>query len=140
MNTIYWYIIIGVLLLGVTVAGTLLKELPVSTSIVYLTVGFALGPHGLGLLAWDLVREADLFERLTELAVIASLFTVGLHLRRSLTDRAWWLPVRLASITMILTIAGIALVGWLLLDLPLGAAILLGAVLAPTDPVLASDV
>ncbi|MBA3468564.1 MAG: sodium:proton antiporter [Herpetosiphonaceae bacterium] len=140
MSTIYWYIIIGTLLLGVTVAGTLLKELPVSTSIVYLGVGFALGPHGLGLISWDLVREADFFELLTELAVIASLFTVGLNLRRSLGDRSWWLPVRLASITMILTIAGIAMIGVFLLDLPLGAAILLGAVLAPTDPVLASDV
>ncbi len=140
MSTIYWYIIIGVLLLGVTMVGTLLKDLPVSTSIVYLGVGIALGPHGLGLISLDIVQDSHFFELLTELAVIASLFTVGLHLRRSLSDRAWWLPVRLASLTMILTIAGIALVGRYLLDLPLGAAVLLGAVLAPTDPVLASDV
>lgn len=140
MTAIYWYIIIGLLLLGVTVAGTYLKKLPVSTSIVYLVVGIMLGPHGFGLLSWDVVTKARLFERLTEVAVIASLFAVGLNLRRSLTDRAWWLPVRLASITMMLTIGAMTLVGTLLLDLPLGAAVLLGAILAPTDPVLASDV
>jgi NhaP-type Na+/H+ or K+/H+ antiporter len=72
--------------------------------------------------------------------VIVSLFTVGLNMRRSLKDRLWLLPLRLATLTMVLTIAAVTLVGTQLLGLPLGAAILLGAVLAPTDPVLASDV
>ncbi|HEY1016695.1 MAG TPA: sodium:proton antiporter [Herpetosiphonaceae bacterium] len=140
MTGIYWYIIIGLLLLGVTALGTLLKRLPVSTSIIYLAVGAAVGPYGLKLLAWDLIGAAPLLERLTEIAVLVSLFTVGLQLRRSLTDRAWWLPVRLASLTMLLSIALVALLGVAALGLPLGAAILLGAILAPTDPVLASDV
>lgn len=140
MTGTYWYIIIGVLLLSVTALGTLLKRLPVSTSIIYLAVGAAVGPYGLKLLDWDLIGAAPLLERLAEIAVLVSLFTVGLQLRRSLTDRAWWLPVRLASVTMLLSIALVALVGVVALGLPLGAAILLGAILAPTDPVLASDV
>jgi sodium/hydrogen antiporter len=140
MDAIYWYLIIGTTLLGVAVAASLLKHLPVSTAIIYLLLGLALGPHGLGLLSWDVVNHAHLFERLSEVAVIVSLFTVGLNLRRSLGDRAWLLPVRLASVSMAITIAAIALVGVGLLGLPLGAAVLLGAILAPTDPVLASDV
>jgi NhaP-type Na+/H+ or K+/H+ antiporter len=140
MDAIYWYLIIGTTLLGVAVAASLLKHLPVSTAIIYLLLGLALGPHGLGLLSWDVVNHAHLFERLSEVAVIVSLFTVGLNLRRSLGYRAWLLPVRLASVSMAITIAAIALVGGALLGLPLGAAVLLGAILAPTDPVLASDV
>jgi sodium/hydrogen antiporter len=140
MDAIYWYLIIGTTLLGVAVAASLLKHLPVSTAIIYLLLGLALGPHGIGLLSWDVVNQAHLFERLSEVAVIVSLFTVGLNLRRSLGDRAWLLPVRLASVSMAITIAAVALVGGALLGLPLGAAVLLGAILAPTDPVLASDV
>ncbi len=72
---------------------------------------------------------------LSEIAVIVSLFTVGLKWRTPLTADFWSLPVRLATVGMVLTIAAVALVGTTLLELPLGAAVLLGAVLAPTDPV-----
>jgi NhaP-type Na+/H+ or K+/H+ antiporter len=81
-----------------------------------------------------------MLERVSEIAVIISLFTAGLKLRLPLSDRRWRAPVLLATVAMVLTIAGIAAVGMALLALPLGAAVLLGAVLAPTDPVLASDV
>jgi len=140
MNATYWFLIVGALLIGVAVTPPLLRAIPISTSIIYLCVGLLLGPNVIGLLSLDIVREAHLFERLTEIAVLVSLFTVGLNMRRSPTDTAWLLPVRLASLTMVLTIAAVAVVGVVLLNLPIGAAILLGAVLAPTDPVLASDV
>ena len=74
------------------------------------------------------------------MAVIVSLFTVGLKLRVPLSDRMLRLPLRLAFGSMMVTVALVALVGVLWLGLPVGAAILLGAILAPTDPVLASDV
>ena len=140
MDAIYLFIVVGVLLLGVAITGTLLKDLPISTSIIYLVVGIGLGSAGLGLLSLDVMKDAKLLEHLTEIAVLVSLFTVGLSLRRSPTDRGWLMPVRLATITMVLTVGALTLVGTLLLNLPLGAAILLGAILAPTDPVLASDV
>lgn len=128
------------MLVSLTFTMPLLERLPVSAPTIYLAVGLALGPGALGLLSWDVVREAKLFERLTELAVLVSLFTVGLNMRRSLKDRLWLVPLRLATLTMVVTIAALALVGVTLLDLSLGAAVLLGAILAPTDPVLASDV
>lgn len=79
-------------------------------------------------------------ERIAEVAVLVSLFTAGLKLRIPLGDRRWLLPLRLAVVSMTVTVGLIALAGVYLLGLPLGAAVLLGAILAPTDPVLASDV
>lgn len=140
MTAIYWFLIAGVLLISLAFLTPLVERLPLSLGVVYLGVGLLLGPNVLGLLSWDIVQEAHLFERLTEIAVIVSLFTVGLNMRQSPTDTRWLLPVRLASVTMIVTIAVITLIGITLLNLPLGAAVLLGAVLAPTDPVLASDI
>jgi NhaP-type Na+/H+ or K+/H+ antiporter len=77
---------------------------------------------------------------LTEIAVIVSLFTAGLKLRLPLADRRWRPALMLATLAMALTVGAIASVAMLLLGIPVGAAVLLGAVLAPTDPVLASDV
>ena len=107
---------------------------------LYLAVGFGLGPYGYGLIRLDPLGDSALLERFAEVAVIVSLFTAGLKLRVDLRDGRWELPVRLAFGSMALTVGLIALVGVVGLGLPLGAAILLGAVLAPTDPVLASDV
>ena len=121
-------------------AVTRLKRLPLTTSLLYLLVGMALGPLGFGLIRLDPLRHAALIERLAEFAVILSLFTAGLKLRAPPGDPLWRLPLRLASASMLVTVALVAATGVLLLDLPLGAAVLLGAVLAPTDPVLASDV
>ena len=118
----------------------MLKRLPLSTSMLYLAAGVLIGPHALNLIHFDAIMEAAIVERITEVAVIVSLFTAGLKLRVPLRDPLWKLPVILASWSMALTVGLIALVGVVALELPLGAAILLGAVLAPTDPVLASDV
>lgn len=140
MTTAYWFVIAGVLLSSIALTSALLKRLPVSASVIYLGVGLILGPGVLGLLSWDAVQEAHILERITEIAVIVALFTVGLNLRHPLRDPIWFLPVRLATVTMVCTIGAITLIGTMLLGLPLGAAVLLGALLAPTDPVLASDV
>jgi NhaP-type Na+/H+ or K+/H+ antiporter len=88
----------------------------------------------------DAYTQAKFLEHLSEIAVIISLFTAGLKLRAPLRDAQWRIAVRLASLAMVLTVGLVAAVGVWLLGLPLGAAILLGGVLAPTDPVLASDV
>lgn len=140
MTPIGWFIAVGLLLVSMAFATPFFHRLPLSVSILYLGVGVVLGPNVLGIITWELVQEAKLFEHVTEIAVIVSLFTVGLTMRRSLTDRMWLLPIRLATITMVLTIVAVTGIGVLWLGLPLGAAVLLGAILAPTDPVLASDV
>jgi NhaP-type Na+/H+ or K+/H+ antiporter len=134
----YWFIIAGALLIFMALAGSVLKRLPLTTAMVYLAIGA--GASALGLLEVDLLTDSTLVERVSEVAVIVSLFTAGLKLRVPLREGRWRLPVRLAFGSMIVTVGLIAAVGVLLLNLPLGAAILLGAILAPTDPVLASDV
>jgi NhaP-type Na+/H+ or K+/H+ antiporter len=134
-----WFVIIGLLLVIMAVARTLLKPLPISTPLLYLIVGLVFGEAGLDLLALDPFEDAELLEHLTEIAVIVSLFTAGLKLRLPLRDPVWRLPVSLASVAMIITVGLIGVTGYYALGMSIGAAVLLGAVLAPTDPVLASD-
>ena len=140
LNFTLWYIVAGLLLVAMALGGTLLKRLPLSASLLYLLAGVGLGPWGVGLIQTDLIRSPVLFERVTEVAVIISLFTAGLKLRLPPSDRLWRLPVRLASVSMVVTVGLVAAAGVALLGLSPGAAVLLGAILAPTDPVLASDV
>ena len=128
-----WFVVAGLLLTLMALARTTLSRLPLSTAQLYLLVGVAIGPLGIGLLVIDPVDEAETLEVLTEIAVILSLFAAGLKLRTPLSDGRWWLPVRLATVSMTLTVAGIAALGVFGLGLPLGAAVLLGAVLAPVS-------
>ena len=135
-----WYLTVGGLLVLMAVTGSILKRLPLTSAMFYLAAGFALGPIGAGLLYVDTLRDAELLERITEVAVIVSLFTAGLKLRLPLTDSRWRRAMLLASIGMVVTVGLITTAGVFWIGLPVGAAVLLGAVLAPTDPVLASDV
>lgn len=135
-----WFVIVGLLLVGMAAAASLVERLPLTTAMLYLAVGVLLGPFGAGMLEVDPLRQSALLERLSEVAVLVSLFAAGLKLRRALADPRWHLPVRLATLVMVVTVGLVAALGVFALALPLGAAVLLGAVLAPTDPVLASDV
>ena len=135
-----WFVLVGALLVGLALSSTVLQRLPLTAALLYLAVGAAIGPLGLGMIRADPMAESLLLERLTEVVVIVSLFSAGLKLRTPLDDRRWIVPVRLAAGSMGLTIGLVTLAGVYLLGLPLGAAVLLGAILAPTDPVLASDV
>ena len=134
------YVIIGTLLVVMALSMTVLKRLPLTTSLLYLVVGILLGPFFLGLIQFDPVQGPALLEKVTEVAVVISLFTTGLKLRLPLSDKGWRLPLRLALMSMTITVGLVAFIGVVGLNLPLGAAVLLGAIVAPTDPVLASDV
>ena len=140
MEFALWSVIVGVLLVVMALAGTVLKRLPLSTAMLYLAVGVGVSPLGMDLVSADPRADSHVLERMAEVVVLLSLFTAGLKLSAGLRDRRWLLPVRLALNAMVVTVGLIALVAWLLLDLPVGACILLGAILAPTDPVLASEV
>lgn len=135
-----WYLLGGVLLITMALIATLVDRLPVTPALIYVCVGAALGPWGVDLLVIDLFDDAALIERLAEACVVLSLFGAGLKLRVPLRDPRWLTPLRLAFGAMLITVGGIALAGWAVAGLSLGAALVLGAILAPTDPVLASDV
>ncbi len=134
--------VIGLLLLMVTLGSGLIARLPLSFAIIYLLVGIFLGPYGLGLiqLRRDEAFNAELLERLTELVVIISVFSCGLKIVRPLKLKVWDITTRLIVFLMPISIFALATVGKLFLGMNWGEAILLGAILAPTDPVLASEV
>jgi NhaP-type Na+/H+ or K+/H+ antiporter len=113
-----------------------------SASLIYLVLGLgaAAGIELLGLTWVDPIDDAEVFERAAELAVIIALFATGLKLERELTPHAWRTVIRLLAIAMPLTIGAVALFGSWAMGLSAGAAIVLGASLAPTDPVLAGDI
>jgi NhaP-type Na+/H+ or K+/H+ antiporter len=134
-----WCLICGLLLIAVGLSDTWRQNLPFSTSAIYLAAGYLLGPEVSGWLRLQLLHDAALLERLSEVAVLISLFAVGLRLRVDLSDRLWRAPLLLATLAMLLTIAAMWAFG-LALGLASGTALLLAAVLAPTDPVLASEV
>lgn len=130
----------GGLLLLMALLSAVIRRLPISTSVIYLVLGIAIGPFGLGWLHLDLRDATPWVERLAEVAVLMALFTGGLRLRLPLRDPAWTAARRLALPVMLASIGGVAAVMHLAFGLPTWEALLLGAVLAPTDPVLASAV
>lgn len=134
-----WFVIVGLLLILIGLTDTWRREMPVCSAALYLVAGHLLGPEVFGFLDLDLQRDAHLLERLTEAAVLVSIFAVGLRLRVPLGDRLWHVPLVLATLTMLLTITLIFGVG-VAAGLAIGPALLAAAALAPTDPVLASDV
>lgn len=140
MSTATWFLIIGAILLFMAFSAARIKRLPLSTAMVYLAAGVLLGPMFANQFHFNPLEHSNLLEIFTEVAVLISLFGAGLKLAAPVGNRAWWAPARLATVSMTITVLLTAVVGVLLLDLSLGAAILLGAVLAPTDPVLATDV
>jgi len=77
---------------------------------------------------------------LLEVVLIVAVMGAGLSIDRRFSWRGWGSAWRLLAIVMPLSIAALAALGWGLLGLPLGVAMLLGAILAPTDPVLAASV
>jgi NhaP-type Na+/H+ or K+/H+ antiporter len=140
MSFLGWMALGGGVLLLMALSSAYLRSLPISTSALYLALGAALGPVGAGVLQIDLRAEVPWFERVTEVAVVVALFVGGLKLRLPLRDPAWIAAYRLAGPVMLASIAGVALCAYALLGLDPGTAILTGAVLAPTDPVLANTV
>lgn len=140
------YVVSGLSLLLAVVLPALLDRWAVSAPMALVAVGLALGftplPDGMPL---DPQENRAAIEHITELAVLVALMGVGLAIDRPLEIRnrtswgRWSTTWRLLGIAMPLSIAGVAALGWAL-GVPAATALLLGAVLAPTDPVLASDV
>lgn len=140
MSFVYWLLLIGALLIWVSLSKASLTRLLLSTSMLYLAVGYGLGPAGWAILSPDPLVYTVTLERVAEVAVLISLFSIGLKLTIPLKDKRWRLPICLALVSMSITVLLTAVIGVVVLGLSLGAAVLLGAILAPTDPVLASRV
>lgn len=140
MNNAVWFLLVGGLLLVMGLTYTVLKRSPVTAAIIYLAVGLLVGPSAFNLLHFNPLKESALLEVLTEGAVLISLFSAGVKMPVPFSFTRWRAPILLATVSMTLTVAMVAAFAFYVLGLPLGAGVLLGAILAPTDPVLATDV
>jgi NhaP-type Na+/H+ or K+/H+ antiporter len=137
---ILWLTGAGVLIALVAWLPLALKKLPLSLPIICIGVGLAVfSLPQVPFRPMPLIMP-HVTERLTEFVVIIALMGAGLKLDRPFRWRRWSVTWRLLGITMPLSIGLITLIGYGALGLPLVAALLLGASLAPTDPVLAADV
>lgn len=134
------YLAMGLGGLGAAVVPRLVFKRPLSTPMVFLAAGAVVAVLPLPVPTVDPVRDRLWVEHLTEMCVIVSLMGAGLALNRPFGRRAWGGPWRLLGISLPLTIAGTALIAALLLGWPPALALLVAAVLAPTDPVLAAEV
>lgn len=140
ISTPVWFLLVGGLLLFMALTTSRLKALPITSAIIYLAVGLILGPTVLHVFHFNPLKESALLEVLTEVAVLISLFAAGVKMPAPINWRHWRTPVLLATVSMAVSVAMVACFAYYLLDLPLGACVILGAILAPTDPVLATDV
>ncbi len=140
MSFSIWAVVIGALLIIMALSSTLLKRLPLSTAMLYLFAGVVLGPIGWELMSPDPFQFSASIERMTEIVLLISLFAAGLKLGLPLSNKHWRIPICLAFVSMTISVLFTAVLGMYGLGLSLGAAILLGAIIAPTDPVLASEV
>lgn len=140
MTNAQWFLLVGGLLLVMGLTTTLLKRSVVTTAIIYLVVGSLVGPSGLNLFHFNPLKQSALLEVLTEVAVLVSLFSAGIKMPAPFSVPRWRAPILLATVSMTLTVAMVTAFCYYVLGLPLGAGVLLGAIVAPTDPVLATDV
>lgn len=140
MTFLAWMALVGGLLLLMALSSSYLKRIPISTSFIYLIIGVIVSPLGFGVVAIDFESNKVFLEKLTEIAVIISLFVGGLKLRLPLKNKAWTPAFRLAFPVMFFSIICIAVFSHFVFGFSWAIAILLGALLAPTDPVLASTV
>ncbi|MCZ0960694.1 cation:proton antiporter [Paracoccus benzoatiresistens] len=117
-----------------------LRQLPLSLPIVCIALGTALFSLPQVSLNPSPLNYPEIAERFTEFVVIIALMGAGLKLDRVFGLHRWQVTWRLILVTMPLSIGAITLLFGMLVGLPWPVALLLGAALAPTDPVLASDV
>ncbi len=140
---ILMFVLAGVGLWGAVALERPLKKLPFSLPMVYVTLGWLVFALPLGLPRLDPVgieTHTVVAEVLTEFIVIVSLVGAGIAIDRPFSWRGWGQVWPLLGVTMPLSIAAVAWLGWAWLGLVPASALLLAAALSPTDPVLAGSV
>jgi NhaP-type Na+/H+ or K+/H+ antiporter len=140
MTVTAWIAAAGALLLASALTSGWIRRLPITSFWIFLAAGIALGPWGWDELRLDVPTHAPWLSLATELSLVVSLFVTGLKLRLPLRDPTWRVCVRLALPGMLLCIGGVMLAMHGLFALSWPLALVCGAMIAPTDPVLASIV
>ena len=140
---IIFYIAFGLALLGLTWLPDMKGSRFINIPLLYFVLAAILFSQTLGLPIIDPVNDelhTVITEYVTEIIVIVSLAGAGLAIDRRFRFRTWQSTFRLLCISMPISMASAALLGHWIFGLPLADAVLLGACLAPTDPVMAHSV
>jgi len=131
----------GLAAFGMAWMPAITKKTGISYSVIYVLAGILIYTVFPGVLPDpDPRKNEKLTLHFTEIVVIVSLMGTGIKIDRPFSFKTWATPIRLIFIAMVLCIAAGTLMGYYFLNFDLASAVLLGAALAPTDPVLASDV
>ncbi|WP_111671196.1 cation:proton antiporter [Algoriphagus litoralis] len=131
---------LGLAILAATYLPRFLSTFPISMPMVVLALGLFTSFFSLNLDPGFMYSQTKLMEHVTELAVIIALMEAGLKIDRLFDWKSWRIPWRLLGVTMPLTILFVWIAGWWAGGLVSSTALLLGSVIAPSDPVLASDI
>ncbi|NJP48452.1 cation:proton antiporter, partial [Actinacidiphila epipremni] len=131
-------VVFGAALLTAVLLSGLAARSVLSTSLLFLVGGALVGDGVLGLV--HITADSGIVATTADLALFTVLFTDGMHVSFPSLRAAWRNPVRALGIGMPLAFAGMALLTHWLVGLDWTTSFLVGAVLAPTDPVFASAI
>jgi NhaP-type Na+/H+ or K+/H+ antiporter len=126
-----------VLTLSALVSG-LVERAPLSFPMIFLGLGFLLGPRGLGVLTID--AHSPVLETIGVLSLALVLFLDAVNMQLDEIRRDWLVPVLSLGPGTLLIITGVALAAYALVGTTPAQSLLLGAILASTDPVVLRDV
>ena len=132
------FALVAVVLTVSALAAGLVERGPVSFPMIFVGLGFLLGPRGFDAMHLDL--HSPQLETVATLTLALVLFLDAVNLEFARERKEWLVPALALGPGTVFIVAIIAGAGMLLLDMPLVMALLLGAVLASTDPVVLRDV
>ena len=140
MSTDLVLIVVGAAVLGLGLPSTLVKRVWLSVPLLAMAIGLLLGPEALAVLRVDVLRdEHKILEELARITLSLSLVSTGLQFRRSDLTANLARGGALLTVGMLGMWLATSLGAWLLLDVEPWVALLIGAILTPTDPVVASS-
>lgn len=132
------FALIGIVLTLSALASVVVARAPISFPILFMGLGFLLGKHGLGIIA--IGPHDPILEAVTTVSLAFVLFLDAVRLKFGELGKHWFIPVLVLGPGTLLTIALIALAAWSFVGAVPVQALLLGAILSSTDPVVLRDV
>ena len=93
-----WLVAVGVMLVAIYATSHVVARMPASPALVYLVIGMAIGPWGLGWLRPDPDVHRVFLERAAEIAVLVSLFATGSAVGTTLRVKHWHVRAMVAGL------------------------------------------
>lgn len=129
----------GIALLSIVCLPFIIRRSGIIYPLVFLLAGLAWGFFRPDTVPFDTSHQFNFSHRLPEAYLALALMSSGLSINKPFSLRGWKIPLRLSSLTLLLSTAIIAIIGFTFLGMDPALAILVGAALSPTDPLLSND-